>query len=406
MNVLLSAYACEPDKGSEPLVGWRWAEEVAALGLQVWVLTRSNNKAAIEARMQRGDAPPLRFIYFDFGPLMLRLKKLPGGLHAYYYLWQIAAFFVARKAHRSIGFGWVHHITFVTVRFPSFMGFLGIPFLLGPLGGGEFSPPQLRRRLGWRFWWVETLRDWTLRAHALDVFRRVGMNRATHVFATSEASKQCLPRAVQARTEVLLAIGGEGQRTPTQRQRNAGEPIRLLYAGQWRELKGLPLAFEAMAQARRQAGQTIHLTLVGSGPAEAQWRASVAQLGLLDSVEFKGWVARDELLGMYSDYDAFVFPSTHDSGGLVVLEAMSFGVPVFALDCGGPSVSVTEDSGCKIGVENQTYDEVVAALCAAMLRLNDAEQVARWRRGAFARAAALTWARQVRRAYEVVLKDN
>jgi hypothetical protein len=69
-------------------------------------------------------------------------------------------------------------------------------------------------------------------------------------------------------------------------------------------------------------------------------------------------------------------------------------------------VSVTADSGCKIAVENQTYDEVVSGLCAAMLRLTDADQVARWRTGAFARAAALTWARQVRRAYELVLKTS
>ncbi len=44
MRVLLSAYACEPNRGSEAEVGWRWALELAAGGGgDVWVITRGNN---------------------------------------------------------------------------------------------------------------------------------------------------------------------------------------------------------------------------------------------------------------------------------------------------------------------------------------------------------------------------
>ena len=49
MRVLLSAYACEPNKGSEAGVGWHWALEIARLGHEVWALTRANNRAPIEA---------------------------------------------------------------------------------------------------------------------------------------------------------------------------------------------------------------------------------------------------------------------------------------------------------------------------------------------------------------------
>ena len=49
MKVLLSAYACEPNKGSEPGVGWNWAIEIARLGHKVWVLTRANNQPSIDS---------------------------------------------------------------------------------------------------------------------------------------------------------------------------------------------------------------------------------------------------------------------------------------------------------------------------------------------------------------------
>ena len=47
-KILLSAYACEPGKGSEPGVGWNWAREIANRGYEVFVLTRENNKKKIQ----------------------------------------------------------------------------------------------------------------------------------------------------------------------------------------------------------------------------------------------------------------------------------------------------------------------------------------------------------------------
>ena len=50
MKILVSAYACEPGKGSEPGAGWLWAR-AAARRHEVWVLTRANNREAIEAAL-------------------------------------------------------------------------------------------------------------------------------------------------------------------------------------------------------------------------------------------------------------------------------------------------------------------------------------------------------------------
>ena len=47
-KILLSAYACEPNKGSEPQVGWKWATTLSKLGHEVYVITRRNNKTNIE----------------------------------------------------------------------------------------------------------------------------------------------------------------------------------------------------------------------------------------------------------------------------------------------------------------------------------------------------------------------
>jgi hypothetical protein len=64
LKVLMSAYACAPGKGSEPGVGWAVAREMACYH-DIWVITRRNNRPAIEAELARNPQPGLCFVYWD-----------------------------------------------------------------------------------------------------------------------------------------------------------------------------------------------------------------------------------------------------------------------------------------------------------------------------------------------------
>ncbi|MCZ6744779.1 MAG: glycosyltransferase family 1 protein, partial [Alphaproteobacteria bacterium] len=141
MKILLSAYACEPNKGSEPEVGWRWALELARLGHEVWVLTRENNRTSIEAGLARQNPlPNLHFAYYDLPPWARWWKRGARGVHLYYRLWQWGAYRLAKKLHRQHGFDRAHHVTFVSLRHPTFLRRLGVPFVFGPVAGGERVP--------------------------------------------------------------------------------------------------------------------------------------------------------------------------------------------------------------------------------------------------------------------------
>jgi len=86
MRVLLSAYACEPNKGSEPEVGWQRALHMLSIADEVWVLTRSNNRSVIEADPLSHSAG-LHFIYYDLSKWALRLKRKFWFLPIYFVLW-------------------------------------------------------------------------------------------------------------------------------------------------------------------------------------------------------------------------------------------------------------------------------------------------------------------------------
>src|SRR5271165_364129 len=80
-SILLSAYACEPGRGSEPEVGWMWATELAAAGHEVWVITRTVNRITIETALAKQPRSGLHFAYYDLPPRARRWKRGAHGVH-------------------------------------------------------------------------------------------------------------------------------------------------------------------------------------------------------------------------------------------------------------------------------------------------------------------------------------
>src|SRR5918998_3898378 len=110
LKVLMSAYACQPARGSEEAVGWNTAREVSKY-CEVWVMTRTLNRPSIEAEISQDPTPELHFVYCDLPRWLGRWAR--GQIlewHLYYYVWQIYIYFVAKRMHRNIGFDIVHHV--------------------------------------------------------------------------------------------------------------------------------------------------------------------------------------------------------------------------------------------------------------------------------------------------------
>ncbi|MEM1944271.1 MAG: glycosyltransferase family 1 protein, partial [Nitrososphaerota archaeon] len=139
LKVLISAYACEPEKGSEPEVGWNWVKHIAQFA-DVWVITRTNNRKSIEKVLARESMSNVHWIYFDLPRWLCFWKKGQRGVHLYYYLWQVGICFLVRRLHQKVGFDLIHHVTFGNYWLPSFLPLLSVPFIWGPVGGGESAP--------------------------------------------------------------------------------------------------------------------------------------------------------------------------------------------------------------------------------------------------------------------------
>jgi glycosyltransferase involved in cell wall biosynthesis/predicted metal-dependent phosphoesterase TrpH len=114
------------------------------------------------------------------------------------------------------------------------------------------------------------------------------------------------------------------------REHYPGE-VKVLYAGRLTREKGVELLAESYLRARR-ADPRLHLLLAGGGPEEGELRARLGE-----QATFLGWLEGEDLARAHASADVFLFCSTTDTYGQVVLEAGASGVPVVAVAEGGPA---------------------------------------------------------------------
>jgi glycosyltransferase involved in cell wall biosynthesis len=399
MKLLISAYACAPNRGSEHGSAWNWTSEAARLGEDVTVLVSPAHRDAILAATERDPAlQRIRWLFPEVAFWPLQQGKEPVWERTYNLLWQREALRVARALHREQPFDLVHHLTWGGVRAPTFLGTLGAPLIIGPVGGGETSPAGLRDRMPLRGRVLESVRDLSNATIELNPIVRQGLRKAGVIFARTADTKNLLSPPLRAKTYVQMELGV----MPT--QIGAPRPVRqaprkLLYAGRLLYWKGVHIAVEAMAQLVANMPDA-QLTIVGNGPEEARLKTEIAQRGLGANITFVSWMPQEQFLHLYDTHDLFVFPSLHDSTGWVVLESFCKGLPVACLNLGGPKDIVTPK--CGIIVDTQGLDTSgVAARLAEELRvlLADPERLAALSVGAVARAGEFLLRDQVQRLY-------
>jgi glycosyltransferase involved in cell wall biosynthesis len=363
-------------------------------------MASSVHREAIEAAC-RAD-PVLAAINWIFPELSwwrLQACVEPRWERTYNLLWQVLALRIGRRLHRRIGFDAVHHLTWGGLRAPTFLGHVGTPLIIGPIGGGETAPRGLRDAFHFKARITEWLRDFSNQTVRFNPLLRDGLSRAALIYAKTPDTARCLTKAMQARTSCYLELGLDEFSVGQPHAPPAGR-MKILFAGRLLYWKGAHIALQAMAEIIRLV-PGASLSIVGKGPELGRLQSAAARLSLQNAVEFVPWVARKDLIGLYDAHDLFLFPSLHDSSGGVVLEALARGLPVMCLDCGGPRQIVSPSSGIVIATDRRSTRHLAEAIASEVAALHaDPARLSALSAGAIERARAFALPARVAHFYE------
>jgi glycosyltransferase involved in cell wall biosynthesis len=391
LKILLSAYACEPDKGSEPEAGWQWAVRLAR-NHQITVVTRANNRASIEAGLARLPAPHPEVVYYDLPAWLRTLKRWGLPVTWYYAFWQLGVYWRLRGGVDH--FDLIHHITFNSYRWAGFWWLTNRPLVLGPLGGGQICPAPLLKLFGPGAT-LERLRSWLVLVSRYNPLHRLNCRAARRLLVANQDTLERIPQASHLRTQLMLDAAIEAQLCPPRDAPATNEStVRFIWVGGLRKRKGLPLALQALATALKSK-PNLRLSVVGGGPDWAELQCLARELKLEAQVTWHGWKARAEVAQLLAQHDVFLFTSVRDTSGYVLLEAMLAELPVITLNHQGAAEMTTDETAIRI--PPATIPETVAALATACGALAD-DPARRRRMGRAGRAHVLehhTWERRV-----------
>lgn len=374
-KILVSAYACEPDKGSEPGVGWHWIEQIAKTH-DVWVITKGNNADSIHQQLQQSPNPNLNFSYVELPKWARFWKKKGRGIHLYYYLWQFGALITAKSLHRQIQFDLAHHITFVNDWMWTFLSLLPIPYIWGPIGSNTKLPDALLRtpyaRISDR---VKQTVLYLLRH--VDPLYWLSLYRSKTILVINEGIAQKSPFRYVARDkyQVHPAIGVEIFNEIRNSARRVDQPpstfsppqLKILFVGRFIPIKAPHLALDSFLRFS-EAYNNCHLHMIGEGPELEPLESMVAQSGAQSLVTISKWMDRSAVLETMRQSDVLLFPSM-EGAGMVVLEAMQAGLPVVCLDYGGPGAMVDDSSGIKVPIGD--YESTCKSLVDGLMAMTD-----------------------------------
>jgi glycosyltransferase involved in cell wall biosynthesis len=370
-RILISAYACEPGKGSEQGVGWNWVLQIARFA-NVEVITRANNRDVIEAVLPPGSHPRLVFHYYDTPPMVRRIKRGARGLYPYYFAWQIGASRLASRLNRQKPFEYVMALTFGSIWVPTFMHRIGPAFIYGPIGGGEAVPRSMLPLMPRRARFLQELRYTLFKLSKFNPFLQARLSKARAILVRTEETARLIPKRHAHKTMTILetAVSQELLDTfqPTQKQSQPANNsvFKIVYTGRLIGLKNVETALLAVATCAA-GGISVKFDIYGDGPLRSALEAKTRDLGLSDKVTFHGMVSYTDVIAALDGADLYLFLSLKEGGVWSLMEAMAASLPVICLKTSG--MELITDPACAVRILPETPAQVRDATARALIDL-------------------------------------
>lgn len=373
LRVLIVADECNPEWPSLPLVGYKYAREIAK-HCDVTIATHVRNRENIEKAGVGLDVTYLDNEYIA-APMFRLARWLRGGEdvawstsmmmnYLPYLAFEREVWKHFRPALAAGAFDIVHRITPMSPTLPSYLaGKVRQPFVIGPLNGNldwpkDFLTEQAREKEKMR-----RLRSF----YKYLPYARSTYDRAAAVLTAFAHTRADLARVEEARIVRVPEIGFDpdifhAKGTKPAGQRGTDGKLHFLYAGRLVPYKLPELPIRAFAASEKLRGH--HLHILGSGPEEPRMRALIAEHGLEGCVSMEGRKSQAEVAEMMRACDGFIFPSIRELGAGVVIEAMACGMHCLVADYGAPGALAAKGRGDAVPIA--PLEDMVAAFTARL----------------------------------------
>lgn len=389
MKILISCYACSPYKGSEPGMGWNFVRCLSGIH-ELHVITESKFQPDLEKYFS--EHPEERKAYHFYFIRKERHKKLrkiwPPSYYWFYRKWQKEALKLAQELEMKEHFDLVHHLNMVGFREPGYLWKMNKPLVWGPTGGMHQSPWVLLPNIGFYGMLYYGIRNiLNLKDIHLNKLPRKMAERSNVIIAATQDAHDAIKKVWKRNSIIIPEVGLLDSSLSECIDREWNGKLRIVWTGQHTPAKALNFLLEALSQCRNVSNMELHV--LGEGKYTKRWKIMAEKLSLKNIVWY-GWIPREDAIRIMKGCDVLCITSLADLTSSVLLEGMSYGLPVIALNRFGFANTITDKCGVKIDIHSKK--QVVNDYARALDSLyEDQESRQALSKGAYERARDFSW---------------
>ncbi|MDR2919739.1 MAG: glycosyltransferase family 4 protein [Tannerella sp.] len=402
LKIFVSAYACEPDLGSEIGVGWNWVLEMSKY-FDLWVLTRRSNQKSIEHWM--ADHPEyshIRFLYYDLPRWSRFWKKGLRGVRLYYNLWQFGIDKIVKRTMKDNDIQIFHHLTYGNFLWSVSRYGQKQLFVWGPGSAGSVVPKEFSRRYSPKSRIKEIVQRLIRKSLRYNNIFNTQCKNSNLILCKTSDTLSSIPDKYVAKAVLFTDVAAKTENTPIVCKMKDTPPVstlKYLAVGTLDGWRGFDVLIEAFSLALKTYPD-MELEIAGTGSEWQILQASIDRLKMNSRIRLLGKISMDTYYKKMANADVIVNSCLREGGVTTAFDAMSFGKPLLCIETGGYTRHFNDDYAIIIPLKNR--QDMIIGMAEGILQLTNKDM--RKKKGIKAKEAAEqhTWAQIGEQIHETI----
>lgn len=357
LKILINAYACSPNMGSEPGMAWNWVSNLAKY-CEVHIITEGEFQNKIETvvpKLEQGEN-----MHFYYNPVSDEIRKMCWNqgdwrFYKYYKEWQCKTYLIAKDICSKQHIDVLHQLNMIGFREPGYLWKLsqedGVPFVWGPIGGLKQFPVAYLKGAGLKMQLFNCLKN------ILNVWQLKHDRRVNDAFVTAKLLVSSIPDSYRAIKKykglesIVIPETGCFEADDVSLERFDNSKFHVMWVGKFDFRKQLPLALKVISIS---GNPEIVLDVYGTGSDDqiSYAKGLADELGISNNVVWHGNQSNAVVMDAMRNAPLFFFTSVSEDTSTVVLEAVSNRLPVLCFNACGMAAVIDEKVGRKIPLTN------------------------------------------------------
>lgn len=354
LSILINAYACSPNMGSEPGMAWNWCVNLAK-HCELHIITEGEFRDNIEK--VHPTLPQGKNMHFYYNPVSDEIRKMCWNqgdwrFYKYYKEWQWKTYKIAEEICSQTHINILHQLNMIGFREPGYLWEIkGIPLVWGPIGGLKQFPTNYLEGCSLKMKIFNHLKNFiNICQIKYDVRINQAFKRADLLISSIPDSYKAIKK-YKGLNSIIIPETGCFDFKESEERDFYNEKLHILWVGKFDFRKQLSLAIKAIKETQNP---NLHLDIYGTGNANQikEYKEVAQTLQIENQITWHGSQPNTKVLEAMRKSHAFLFTSISEDTSTVVLEAVSNQLPVVCFNTCGMGYVINDKVGIKIELSN------------------------------------------------------